>query len=98
MRQTFGWQVSVVSSASVFMKFVEILIGLYSEQEHNRTQESSDIDDRTMHEIYTQPFLKSIMAGVSSIMCSYSTLHFPLSCCFSLFFFRLCVLLSFRFY
>ena len=45
-----------------------------SEQEHNRTTYSSDIDDRTLHEIYAQPFLKSIMAGVGSIMCSYSTL------------------------
>jgi beta-glucosidase-like glycosyl hydrolase len=37
---------------------------------------SSDIDDRTLHEIYAQPFLKSIMAGVGSIMCSYSTLSY----------------------
>jgi len=51
-------------------------IGLYSEQEHKRTQSSSNIDDRTMHEIYAQPFLKSIMAGVGSLMCSYSTLSF----------------------
>ena len=45
-----------------------------SEQEHNRTTYSLDIDDRTLHEIYAQPFLKSIMAGVGSIMYSYSTL------------------------
>lgn len=30
------------------------------------------MDDRTQHEIYAHPFLKSIMAGVASIMCSYS--------------------------
>ena len=41
--------------------------------------ESSNVDDRTEHEIYTQPFLKSIMAGVASIMCSYSMLRPVLS-------------------
>jgi hypothetical protein len=46
---------------------------IYSEQEYKRTMESSDIDDRTMHEIYAHPFLKSVMAGVGSMMCSYST-------------------------
>ena len=49
-----------------------------SEQELNRTASSSDIDDRTLHEIYLQPFLKSIMAGVGSIMCSYSTSSLPI--------------------
>ncbi|KAF9025179.1 glycoside hydrolase family 3 protein [Hymenopellis radicata] len=46
------------------------LIG--NEQEHRRTQESSDVDDRTLHEIYSHPFLRSVMAGVASMMCSYS--------------------------
>ena len=72
------------------MKFTNFVLcrfgfGLCSEQEHNRTDSSSDIDDRTMHEIYSQPFLKSIMAGVGSIMCSYSTLSFSLPAVFSLF-------------
>ncbi len=49
---------------------------LASEQEHDRTTESSDIDDRTMHEIYAHPFLKSVMAGVGSMMCSYSKCMF----------------------
>ena len=48
------------------------LLLFYSEQEHFRTSSSSNVDDRTQHEIYTQPFLRSIMAGVASIMCSYS--------------------------
>lgn len=43
-----------------------------NEQEHKRTMESSLVDDRTQHEIYLHPFLRSIMAGVASIMCSYS--------------------------
>ncbi|KAJ7207949.1 glycoside hydrolase family 3 protein [Mycena pura] len=35
-------------------------------QEHFRTQESSDVDDRTQHEVYARPFLRSVMAGVAS--------------------------------
>ena len=35
-------------------------------------QESSDVDDRTQHEIYLHPFMRSVMAGVASVMCSYS--------------------------
>ena len=46
--------------------------GNSSEQEHFRTKESSIIDDRTMHELYAHPFLRSVMAGVASVMCSYS--------------------------
>ena len=57
-------------------KFVNVCF--CSEQETDRTTYSSDIDDRTLHEIYAHPFLKSVMAGVGSIMCSYST-----SSCFS---------------
>ncbi|KAE9407346.1 glycoside hydrolase family 3 protein [Gymnopus androsaceus JB14] len=36
-----------------------------NEQEHYRTQESSNVDDRTQHEIYAHPFLKSVLAGVA---------------------------------
>jgi beta-glucosidase-like glycosyl hydrolase len=43
-----------------------------NEQEHNRTTSSSDVDDRTQHELYAQPFLKAVLAGVASVMCSYS--------------------------
>ncbi|PPR00198.1 hypothetical protein CVT24_004901, partial [Panaeolus cyanescens] len=51
-----------------------------NEQEHKRTQSSSDIDDRTMHEIYAHPFLRSVMAGVGSIMCSYNLLNGTYAC------------------
>ena len=44
-----------------------------SEQEHKRTQESSNVDDRTQHEIYAHPFMRAVQAGVASVMCSYST-------------------------
>lgn len=33
---------------------------------------SSNIDDRTLHEIYAWPFAESVKAGVASIMCSYN--------------------------
>lgn len=32
---------------------------------------SSNIDDRTMHELYLYPFANAIRAGAASIMCSY---------------------------
>ena len=44
-----------------------------SEQEHLRDHESSDVDDRTEHEIYVHPFMRAVQAGVASVMCSYST-------------------------
>ncbi|CED83962.1 glycoside hydrolase family 3 protein [Phaffia rhodozyma] len=54
------------------------LIG--NEQEHNRTTSSSNIDDRTMHEIYLHPFLKSVQADVASVMCSYNQVNQSWAC------------------
>jgi len=51
-----------------------------NEQEHERTAESSNVDDRTEHEIYAHPFLRSVMAGVASVMCSYSAFFLD-TCC-----------------
>ncbi|KAI4528690.1 glycoside hydrolase family 3 protein [Schizophyllum commune Loenen D] len=42
-----------------------------NEQEHYRQNSSSIVDDRTQHEIYLAPFLKSALAGTASFMCSY---------------------------
>jgi len=36
---------------------------------------SSNIDDRTLHEIYAWPFADSVRAGVGSVMCSYNQLN-----------------------
>ncbi|KAJ7603998.1 glycoside hydrolase family 3 protein [Mycena polygramma] len=47
-----------------------------NEQEHFRMQESSDVDDRTQHEIYAHSFLRSIMAGVASCVFRYSFREF----------------------
>ncbi|PVI05989.1 glycoside hydrolase family 3 protein [Periconia macrospinosa] len=41
---------------------------------------SSNIDDRTLHEIYAWPFADSIKAGVASIMCSYNQVNGSYAC------------------
>jgi beta-glucosidase-like glycosyl hydrolase len=51
-----------------------------SEQEYLRTLESSNVDDRTQHEIYVAPFLRSVMAGVASVMCSYNLVNWTYAC------------------
>ncbi|KAH9922142.1 beta-glucosidase [Amylocystis lapponica] len=51
-----------------------------SEQEYKRTQESSNVDDRTNHEIYLKPFLRAVQAGVASIMCSYNMINDTYAC------------------
>ena len=42
--------------------------------------ESSNVDDRTEHEIYVAPFLRSVMAGVASVMCSYNLVNGTYAC------------------
>lgn len=59
-----------------------------NEQEHFRTAwewgipnaVSSNIDDRTLHEMYAWPFQDSIRAGVASIMCSYNQVNNSYAC------------------
>ncbi|KAJ5795455.1 CAZyme family GH3 [Penicillium psychrosexuale] len=41
---------------------------------------SSNIDDKTMHELYLWPFVDSIRAGVGSVMCSYNQINNSYSC------------------
>ena len=49
-----------------------------NEQETNRnpadnnTSISSNIDDKTIHELYLWPFQDAVHAGVGSVMCSYN--------------------------
>ena len=43
-----------------------------NEQEYARQDSTSQVGDRTQHEIYAHPFLRSVMAGVTAVMCSYS--------------------------
>ncbi|KAI0248423.1 beta-glucosidase [Lactifluus subvellereus] len=51
-----------------------------NEQENQRTQSSSNVDDRTQHEIYVAPFLRSVMAGVAAVMCSYNLVNGVYAC------------------
>lgn len=41
---------------------------------------SSNIDDRTLHEIYAWPFAESVRAGVASVMCSYNQVNNSYAC------------------
>ncbi|KFY10611.1 hypothetical protein V491_07580 [Pseudogymnoascus sp. VKM F-3775] len=41
---------------------------------------SSNIDDRTMHEVYMWPFANALRAGVSSVMCAYNRLNASYAC------------------
>lgn len=69
------------------MATIKHLIG--NEQEHYRqTYEtrnnpnaySSNIDDRTLHELYGWPFQNSVKAGVASVMCSYNMVNVSYAC------------------
>jgi beta-glucosidase-like glycosyl hydrolase len=59
-----------------------------NEQEHFRQARewgllnalSSNIDDRTMHEVYAWPFAESVRAGVASVMCSYQMVNNSYAC------------------
>jgi beta-glucosidase len=56
------------------------------EQETNRNPEgnvssvSSNIDDKTIHEVYLWPFADTIHAGAGCIMCSYNRLNNSYAC------------------
>ncbi|KAK0392942.1 hypothetical protein NLU13_2436 [Sarocladium strictum] len=41
---------------------------------------SSNIDDRTMHELYAWPFADAVKAGVASVMCSYNMVNSSYAC------------------
>ncbi|KAF3171695.1 hypothetical protein TWF225_010550 [Orbilia oligospora] len=61
-----------------------------NEQEHYRQRGenaiainesiSSNVDDRTMHEVYAWPFADAVKAGVGSIMCSYNQINNSYGC------------------
>ncbi|KAF2089190.1 glycoside hydrolase family 3 protein [Saccharata proteae CBS 121410] len=41
---------------------------------------SSNVDDRTMHELYLWPFANAVRAGTASVMCSYNRLNQTYTC------------------
>ncbi|KAJ6568119.1 glycoside hydrolase family 3 protein [Mycena sp. CBHHK59/15] len=49
-------------------------------QEHWRYGLTADVDDRTMHEMYYYPFLRSIEANVSAVMCAYNRVNETSAC------------------
>ena len=51
-----------------------------NEQEKNRDSMSSNIDDRTLHELYLWPFADAVKANVASVMCSYNQLNSTFAC------------------
>lgn len=51
-----------------------------NEQEHFRYSSSSNIDDRTIHEVYGWPFYKAVKAGVASVMCAFNLINNNLAC------------------
>ncbi|KAF8607864.1 glycoside hydrolase family 3 protein [Ceratobasidium sp. AG-I] len=54
------------------------LIG--NNQEHYRYTSSSDIDDRTLHEVYWYPFLRALDADPGAFMCAYNRNNGTYSC------------------
>jgi beta-glucosidase len=72
-----GLQKSVIASVKHF-------IGNEQEKDRNpvlpgigsfSVSTSSNIDDRTMHELYLWPFQDAVKAGAGSIMCSYNRVN-----------------------
>jgi beta-glucosidase len=65
---------------------IKHLVG--NEQEHYRQSFewglpnaiSSNVDDRTLHEVYAWPFADAVKAGVGSVMCSYNQLNNSYAC------------------
>ncbi|GAW26142.1 putative glycoside hydrolase family 3 protein [Rosellinia necatrix] len=53
---------------------------ILNEQEHFRGGISSNIDDKTMHELYLWPFADAVRAGVGSVMCSYNRINNTYAC------------------
>lgn len=51
-----------------------------NEQETQRTAISSNIDDRTLHELYLWPFADAVKAGTTSVMCSYNRVNGTYAC------------------
>ena len=54
-----------------------------NEQEHFRqgvNALSSNVDDRTLHEMYLWPFQDSVKAGVGAVMCSYNKVNNSAAC------------------
>ncbi|KAK5991544.1 Beta-glucosidase cel3A [Cladobotryum mycophilum] len=53
---------------------------ILNEQEHRRESISSNIDDRTIHELYAWPYVDAVHANVAAVMCSYNKINGNWAC------------------
>ncbi|AEO58343.1 glycoside hydrolase family 3 protein [Thermothelomyces thermophilus ATCC 42464] len=53
---------------------------ILNEQELNRETMSSNVDDRTLHELYLWPFADAVHSNVASVMCSYNKINGTWAC------------------
>ena len=53
---------------------------ILNEQELNRNSMSSNIDDRTIHELYLWPFADAVHSNVAAVMCSYNKINSTWAC------------------
>ncbi|CAO1633325.1 unnamed protein product [Sympodiomycopsis kandeliae] len=51
-----------------------------NEQEHFRNEGSSNVDGRSLREIYLHPFLRAIQADLASVMCAYNKVNNSWAC------------------
>ncbi|GFF81658.1 probable beta-glucosidase M [Aspergillus lentulus] len=72
-----GLQKSVIASVKHFIAYEqETARG----PEGNNASYSSNLDDKTMHELYLWPFANAVHAGVGSVMCSYNRVNNSYAC------------------
>ncbi|KAJ2993877.1 hypothetical protein NUW58_g1704 [Xylaria curta] len=75
-----SWPAGLSVGARLALHFIA------NEQETNRNPEggiaavSSNIDDKTMHELYLWPFQDAVKAGTGNIMCSYNRINNSYGC------------------
>lgn len=65
---------------------IKHLVGYEQETNRNPSTDgfnasvSSNLDDKTMHELYLWPFAEAVHAGVGSVMCSYNRINNTYAC------------------
>ncbi|ORX45863.1 glycoside hydrolase [Hesseltinella vesiculosa] len=53
---------------------------ILNDQELNRNTASSNVDDRTLHEIYLWPFARAVESGCAGVMCAYNLVNGSHAC------------------
>ncbi|PSR83398.1 glycosyl hydrolase family 3 N terminal domain-domain-containing protein [Coniella lustricola] len=70
----------VITNTKHFLGYEQETHRLASTGELYAAPVSSNIDDRTIHELYLWPFQDAVRAGTASIMCSYNKLNNSAAC------------------